>query len=213
MLLCDVVYQTIKERIVSGQYKPGQPLNEKEIIQELGVSRTPFREAIHALDQENLVQLFANRGIFVREITAKDLQDNFEIRLLLEPHAVAQICKLIPIGVIDTLIADSERALNGTYQDMLRVDETYHVTLIEYTENQRLKAILTRLHEQNKIQLAMYDASRVGRVSAERLQAVQLSLQEHLVILRAMKDQDADGAAAATVSHLKAADRRAVDFG
>ena len=85
VILREKAYRAIKDRIVSGQYRPGQPLNEKEIIQELQISRTPFREAINALNEENLVQIFPNRGIFVRELTLRDVSDGFEIRLLLEP--------------------------------------------------------------------------------------------------------------------------------
>lgn len=67
MVLREKAYRIIKERIIKGEYRPGQPLNEKAIIEELSISRTPFREAIHALNEENLVQVYPNRGIFVRE--------------------------------------------------------------------------------------------------------------------------------------------------
>ena len=126
MVLREKVYQVIKDRIINGQYQPGQPLNEKEITEELQVSRTPFREAINALNEENLVQIFANRGIFVREITAKDLANSFEIRFLLEPYVTRIACLRMPDSVIRNLVERCQNCLATGYRDMLEEDEYYH---------------------------------------------------------------------------------------
>ena len=91
MVLRDKIYNTIKERITSGKYAPGQPLDEKQIIEELRTSRTPFREAINALSEEGLVEVYPYRGIFVRDLSVKDIADGFDIRLLLEGAGAGQL--------------------------------------------------------------------------------------------------------------------------
>ena len=209
MVLREKVYQVLRERIVNGEYRPGEPLNEKQIIEELQVSRTPFREAVNALSQENLVQIFANRGIFVRDITAKDLADSFEIRYLLEPHVSQLACQHMPDEVIEALISRSEASRGSSYQEMLQADDAFHQSLLEHCDNRQMKDILLRLHDQNKIQISMHDRICAGMVSAERIQEVQTSLCEHIQILEAMKRRDAQAVTETTQMHLVNARKRA----
>ena len=210
MVLKEKVYQAIKERIINGEYKPGEPLNEKEITEELNVSRTPFREAINALDKENLVQIYANRGIFVREFTARDLADNFEIRFLLEPYVSRLVCRCIPKAVVQDLIDRGQAALNGSFQDMLSEDLGYHQTTLRYVDNRQLVDMMVSLYEQNKIQVAMYDHAESGRVSEARKHGAEESIREHLNILEHMLNGDEEGAYQSTQQHLLEAQRRAM---
>ena len=210
MVLREKVYRVLRERIISGEYRPGEPLNEKEIIEELQVSRTPFREAINALNQEKLVQIFANRGIFVREITARDLADGFEIRFLLEPYASAQMCRSVPRAELQELMDSSREALNGSYRDMMREDERYHRMLLGHIANRHLADIMSGLYAQNQMQIAMYDNARQGMISDSRKAAVEESLREHLTILDCMVQGDEEGTAQATRTHLEGARRRAM---
>ena len=208
MVLREKVYQTIKEKILSGEYQCGQPLNEREITQELSVSRTPFREAINALNQENLVQIFDNRGIFVREITAQDISNNFEIRFLLEPFVMQQAALRIPESVIDCLTQEGNAAQQKKYSEMLEVDEHYHRTMLGYMENQFLVDIMENLYDQNRMQRALFDRNNNGIVPEERISAVRKSLQEHQTILDCMRQRDAEGTAEATREHLRRAEDR-----
>ncbi len=212
MVLREKVYQVIKDRIINGQYQPGQPLNEKEITEELQVSRTPFREAINALNEENLVQIFANRGIFVREITAKDLANSFEIRFLLEPYVTRIACLRMPDSVIRNLVERCQNCLATGYRDMLEEDEYYHQTLLQYTDNCQLAKIMRGLYEQNRMQVAMFDAAEKGLVSDRRKEAAVASIQEHLGILTYIAKRDAEGAAQATEAHLIEAQKRVVTY-
>ena len=104
MVLREKAYRIIKERIIKGEYRPGQPLNEKAIIEELSISRTPFREAIHALNEENLVQVYPNRGIFVRELTLQDIMDGFDVRYLLEPYVLELAAVRMPGSMVEEMI-------------------------------------------------------------------------------------------------------------
>ena len=210
MVLREKVYQALKERIISGEYRPGEPLNEKEIIEELKVSRTPFREAINALHQEKLVQIFANRGIFVREITARDLADGFEIRCLLEPYAAKLACRSFSAEAAQKLADRIRAVLGGSYEDMLKEDDRYHREILNRIRNRHLADIMGNLYAQNQMQIAMYDNAMGDTVSETRKAAVEESLREHLDILKCMIRGDEEGAAQATTAHLMGAQQRAM---
>ena len=85
--LRDVVFNTIKDGILSGRLRPGERLLENQLAEELGVSRTPIREALRMLEIENLVDLIPRKGAQVREMSEKDIKDVLEIRKVLEELA------------------------------------------------------------------------------------------------------------------------------
>ena len=210
MVLREKVYDIVKNRIVTGFYRPGDPLNEKAIIEELGVSRTPFREAINALSKENLVQLYANRGVFVRDITAKDIVDIFDIRFQLEPYVSQLSCRYMPRTVIVTLRNRAEAAIGQDYSAMLAEDDYYHKTVLDYTDNSQLKKIMLNLYEQNALQVILFDVPEGSYTSNERKQGAVLSLQEHLEILSCIEKGDESAAMEATRKHLTLARERAI---
>ena len=78
--------------IVSGRLAPNQRINQDAVARELGVSKTPVREALRWLERDGLVRLEPNRGAFVAEFTDRDLFEIYELRELLEPHAAAIAC-------------------------------------------------------------------------------------------------------------------------
>ena len=85
--LRDVVFNTIKDGILTGRLKPGERLLENQLAEELGVSRTPIREALRMLEIENLVDLIPRKGAQVRKMSEKDIKDVLEIRKVLEELA------------------------------------------------------------------------------------------------------------------------------
>lgn len=209
VVLREKAYQTIKERIVSGQYRPGQPLNEKEITQELQISRTPFREAINALNEENLVQIFPNRGIFVRELTLRDVADGFEIRCLLEPYVVQLACKRISKEDLEELIRRNESLSREDYQGMKGEDEYLHEALLRYVDNRQLVRIMKNLYEYNRFQNAYYDVGSSESVYSQRLESLVECIHEHTLILQRMYQGDSQGAAEIAREHVVNARRRA----
>lgn len=209
VILREKAYRAIKDRIVSGQYRPGQPLNEKEIIQELQISRTPFREAINALNEENLVQIFPNRGIFVRELTLRDVSDGFEIRLLLEPYVVQLACKRISRDGLEELIRRNESLRRDDYQGMKEEDEYLHEALLQYVDNRQLVRIMKNLYEYNRFQNVYYDVGGSEAVHSQRLDSLVESSHEHTLILQRMHQGDASGASEMAREHIVNACRRA----
>ena len=84
----DQVYQLLKNEICEGVYEPGYWLQEKELAQRLRVSRSPVREALLQLSRDGLVKNIPNRGVFVREFSIQDIEDVFDLRIMMESFAI-----------------------------------------------------------------------------------------------------------------------------
>ncbi|MBC7077623.1 MAG: GntR family transcriptional regulator, partial [Synergistales bacterium] len=94
--LRQIVYQKIRDAIVTGLIKPGEKLSEVELADKLAVSRTPVREAIRQLTQSGLVELIPRKGAYVRKLTAEDISDFYDVRLALELLAIERLCSKTP---------------------------------------------------------------------------------------------------------------------
>ena len=101
--LRDVVFNTLRKAILTGQLKPGERLMEVHLADRLGVSRTPIREAIRKLELEGLVVMIPRRGAMVASITEKDLKDVLEVRLTLEMLAGEVACERITPELLEVL--------------------------------------------------------------------------------------------------------------
>lgn len=208
MVLRDKIYKTIKERITNGTYAPGQPLDEKKIIEELQTSRTPFREAINALSEEGLVEVYPYRGIFVRDLSVKDIADGFDIRLLLEPRVLELACQRISPAKIDEMIARIENIDKTDYAALLKEDSFFHETLIDNVDNRQLVKIMNNLYAYNSFQVALFDDLGNNFVSEDRLAGAVQSLQEHLDILLHMKERNVAAAIDKMRFHIAQARKR-----
>jgi DNA-binding GntR family transcriptional regulator len=110
----DLVGEAIRSAILSGQLKPGDTLVERRLAEQLGVSKTPVREALIALSGAGLVQITPNRGTVVRALDAEDVRQAYEVRALLEPWAVARTVRRVGPGAAgEARAALSEAARHG----------------------------------------------------------------------------------------------------
>jgi len=184
MNLKEKAYDVIKERILNGVYPPGQMLNEKEIIEELSISRTPFREAINAL----------------AEITVKDVADIYSIRKVLEPFAVRLAFENIPKEVLLDLKEKMQDFNEKSYDQIVREDEDLHSILLRYADNAYLSRMMENLYEHNK---------RVRVLSTRSAEDVKITIQQHQIILEAMLDGDVDKAAQEMEKHIESSRERA----
>lgn len=200
MNLKEKAYDVLKERIINGVYSPGQMLNEREIIEELNISRTPFREAVNALGKESLVNIYPRRGMFVAEITVKDVADIYSIRKVLEPFAVRLAYGNIPQEVLLDL---KERMLDvnkTNYDQSIREDEDLHGVILRYADNAYLSRMMENLYEHNK---------RVRVLSTRSEDVVEVTINQHLVILEAMLAGDVEKAAEEMERHIESSRERA----
>jgi len=149
--LRDIVFKTLREAIVTGELKPGERLMEIKLANEMGVSRTPVREAIRKLEQEGLVRLTARKGAEVAPINAKDLKEVLEIRKALEGLACQMACQHATeeqIQDLSRINQDIEEAIgDGDIERIARLDALFHDRIGVYSSNTQLIMILSRLKE------------------------------------------------------------------
>ena len=202
--LSDQVFEHLESDILSGCYKRGDIVTELQLCAELGVSRTPIREALRRLFQEHLVE-DTPKGTMVLGITPKDYRDMSEIRLRIEDLAVK--------GFIDNADADSLKALNEAVEfqefylsredvDQLKaLDGRFHEIIYAGCGSMILRDTLSPLHK--KIQQYRRNALRTPERATH-------SVQEHRQILEAIRAKDADLAAARMRDHIMNAMNRAL---
>ena len=98
------IYQIIKKEICNGNYAAGQWLQEKELAEQLNVSRSPVREALKQLVDEGLAIEYPNKGVFVKEFTVKDIEEIYDVRILLESYAIKNSVKTLTSKNIQELM-------------------------------------------------------------------------------------------------------------
>ncbi|MBR3245081.1 MAG: GntR family transcriptional regulator [Parasporobacterium sp.] len=149
--LRDIVFKTLREAIITGDLQPGERLMEIKLANELGVSRTPVREAIRKLELEGLVIMTARKGAEVAPINEKDLKEVLEIRKALESLACELACKNIKdsdIRKLRTINGEISAAIESDDVDRItKKDVAFHETINEITDNRRLVQMLHQLKE------------------------------------------------------------------
>lgn len=150
--LRDVVFKTLRQAILKGDLAPGERLMEIQLANQLGVSRTPIREAIRKLELEGLVIMIPRRGAEVAKITEKDLKDVLEVRTSLEELAIGLACERITDEKIERLkesLDQFHKVICGN--DLTKIaecDVAFHDVIFSATENARLIQIVNNLREQ-----------------------------------------------------------------
>ncbi|AKG46705.1 GntR family transcriptional regulator [Streptomyces xiamenensis] len=193
----DHVYEHIKQAVLDRRYEGGTLLTEGELAEAAGVSRTPVREALLRLQSEELIRLYPKKGAMVLPVSAQEIADVVETRLLVETHAVRKAVPAPP-GLTDRLAELLElhraQAAAGRLADMALTDRTFHAEIVRSGGN----AILSRLYDQMRDrQLRMGVA-----VVRSRPDRIALALAEHQQILDALRAGDTEAALAVTVRHV-----------
>ncbi|MBB1245565.1 GntR family transcriptional regulator [Streptomyces durbertensis] len=196
------VYRHVKQAVLDRRYEGGELLTEGELAEAVGVSRTPVREALLRLEVEGLLKLYPKKGALVLPVSAQEIADVVETRLLVEEHAARRAVP-VPAGLVERLTELLERqkqqAAAGDLAQVAVTDRCFHATLVEATGNR----ILTRLYDQLRDrQLRMGVA--VMHAHPER---VDRNIAEHTEILQALQDADADAAVAAVHRHVSSVRR------
>jgi DNA-binding GntR family transcriptional regulator len=185
--LRDVVFNTLREAILTGQLKPGERLMEISLANRLGVSRTPIREAIRKLELEGLVIMVPRKGAKVASITERELNDVLEVRMGLEELAIKLACSRMGNESIERLKEISDRFASFMETDDLtalaQADVEFHETIYSGTNNRRLVQILSNLREQ----MYRYRVEYLKDAKARRT-----LVSEHEAIYRALKARDED---------------------
>lgn len=180
------VFHTIRENILSGKYAANEELKEKTIGEELGVSRTPVREALRQLELEGLVSIIPNKGAYVVGITQKDVRDIYEIRGLLEGLCARWAAENITKEQLDELeenvfLADFH-AQKGNSEQLVELDNKFHEILYQASGSKELYRVLSDFHHYVQ---GVRKITLMGEI-----RAVQ-SNKEHRMIVEALKEHNA----------------------
>lgn len=195
--LRDVVFNTLRRAILTGQLKPGERLMEVHLANKLGVSRTPIREAIRKLELEGLVVMIPRRGAEVAQISEKSLQDVLEVRRALDEFIVELATSRITKEQLNRLKeAASEFETATKDQDtatIAKADVAFHDIIMEATGNLRLKQLVNNLAEQ------MY---RYRFVYLKDNSIHPQLVKEHKDIYQAISQKDTEAAKKAARIHI-----------
>jgi len=204
MPLTERVCHELRQRIITGGLAPSERLDEKSLALELGVSRTPLREAISRLITEGLVQYRPYQGNFVRSFTTKEVEDLYTVRRSLEETAIRLATARLTAERIDTLRGILDRInralLDGDLDEYGESDRLFHETIARYSDNVTLIECLKRLDLQVRIirTLANRNPEVVAQTALQRPQ-----------VLAALEARDPERAAALMAEHIESV-RRAV---
>jgi DNA-binding GntR family transcriptional regulator len=179
------VFHKIRTDILNGKYKENEELKEVAIGQELGVSRTPVREALRQLELEGLVQIIPNRGAFVTGIQAKDVRDIYMIRARLEGLCARWACENITKELMDEMEENvylaEFHAQKGNMEQMTELDNQFHRILYEAGASKMLEHLLIDYHQY---------VMRIRRKTLSTPERALASNQEHRGIMEAIKAND-----------------------
>jgi len=192
--LYEEVAERLRQRIYARELAPGDWIDELKIASDLGISRTPLREALKVLATEGLVTMKLRRGAYVTEASPKDLADVYHLLSLLETDAARMVAEHASAAALAELIG-LHRELEAAVHDTDRffaLNEAFHLRLLELADNRwRLQVVqdlrkVMKLHRQHSLQ-------KSGRLHE--------SLAEHRALLAALTARDADAAAACMRQH------------
>ena len=195
--LRDVVFKTLREAILKGDLAPGERLMEIKLANQLGVSRTPIREAIRKLELEGLVVMVPRKGAEVAKITEKELRDVLEVRASLEELAISLACERITdekIAELKDALEQFRTVIKGKdVTKIAQMDVAFHDVIFEATQNARLVQMVNNLREQMYRYRLEYlkDFSTHSRLD-----------EEHVKIFEAVSARDIERATALIREHI-----------
>lgn len=205
--LRELVLTSLREAIFNGTLKPRERLMEVQLAQELGVSRTPVREALRKLEQEGFINIIPRKGAYVAELSLKDIEDVFEIRIALEGLAASLCAERITgeeLRELERLLLAKEIYIqHQDLQQVVVVDGDFHATLYQGSHNARLKNILENLRDQ---------IQRYRTTSLSFPGRMDISLKEHRQILQAITKGDGAKASLLLQEHLQNTKKTLLEF-
>lgn len=199
--LREIVFETLREAIISGRLKPGERLMEVQLAEEMGVSRTPVREAIRKLELEGFVVMVPRKGAYVADISLKDIADVFEVRAALEGLAAALAAERITEEELEQLerllVQLAEKIEKNDLTGLIEIDTQFHEVLYRACRNAKLVQILGNLREQ---------IQRFRATSLASPGRMKFALDEHKKIVEAVSERNVELARALAQEHIENAE-------
>ncbi|MCA8433375.1 GntR family transcriptional regulator [Burkholderia seminalis] len=195
----DAVAASLRDMIINGELSAGERLVERDLAERFGISRIPMREAIQRLEREGLLDIFRNRGAVVRMLSVSDVQDIYDLRVLLEGDAIYRSVKrlddetLARAELVHRLLGDA-----SVPRRQGELNREFHALLYAGCGNARQLKSIAELRSQ---------VERYERLQTTLLADTPSFQVEHEAILQACRARDARAARSTTVAHLESARR------
>ncbi|MDF2589492.1 MAG: transcriptional regulator, GntR family [Anaerocolumna sp.] len=191
------VFNKIREDILSGKYSHNEELKETAIGMELGVSRTPVREALRQLELEGLVNIIPNKGAYVNGISEKDIHDIYIIRSYLEGLCARWACDNITqvqIDELEEIVYLSEfHAKKEHHEQIVELDNKFHQMIYDASNSKILNHVLSDFH---------HYVQRIRKITLASETRATNSNKEHTAILEAIKQRDGEKAERLAHEHI-----------
>jgi GntR family transcriptional regulator, rspAB operon transcriptional repressor len=197
-------YRRIKEKIITLELQPAGLIDEGRLCEELGIGRTPIREALLRLQQENLIIILPRRGTIIADLNSRDLQKFFEIRLQLEPYGIKLAVQRATQSDIAKMDDWSARAAvvmaGGNQHDLLTIDHEGHMLFAAATHNEFLEEMLERLLVPIR-RLSYWFAAHY------QLEPLPEKVEQLREIITCIKQRDSEGAESLIYDHISTYER------
>ncbi|HZG87469.1 GntR family transcriptional regulator [Paenibacillus sp.] len=202
--LGDDVYKALKEQIVTLQLKPGEMIYESSLASAFGISRTPVREAINRLQQEELIQIYPQRGAIIAHLSEKKVREAQFVRETLEIGAFKTIAGLwdredetyqkAEKDILSIIVQQKEAVRQGNYIDFIQLDASYHTRILQLVNNQTLMQVLQVMRAH--LNRMRYLELREGRHEQE-------SIKHHEMLLEHLKRNEVEKTEQLLITHLR----------
>jgi DNA-binding GntR family transcriptional regulator len=198
-LLKDQAYVELKRRILEGDYPPGSFLAERQLADDLGMSKTPVKAALERLEYEGFIAVSPQQGILVRELSIGEIADQYEIRAALESFAVRTLAgKLSPeqISLLQANLTEQQLQSKKCDVDMaVKLDSSFHLLFPTFLNNQEILRVMNQLREKMGMIIATVFQTHHNRIVS--------SYAEHKAIAEAVIEGNGFRAAELIEEHLE----------
>ncbi|WP_294157074.1 GntR family transcriptional regulator [uncultured Selenomonas sp.] len=200
--LREVVCESLRDAIRKGILKPGERLMEIQLAEELGVSRTPVREAIRKLELEGYVIMMPRRGTYVASMSIRDINEIFEIRTALESLSNGLAAERITAEELESLqrllVQIGGYVEDGDMENIVKTDIEFHDLLYHAARNSRLVGIISNLRDQ---------LTRFRTLSMSYPGRLEVTQEEHREIVEAISEGDVKRARKAAERHMEMSEK------
>lgn len=200
--LREIVFTTMREAIINGDFKPGQRLMEVQLADQMGVSRTPVREAIRKLELEGLVVMVPRKGAYVAGLSSEDVKEVLEIRAVLEGLAASLAAKQATKSEVEDLKGIVEQfkqaAKDQDVVKLIQFDSDFHDVMYRASKNKKLIQLLSSLREQvQRFRVAYFT----------KIKNTEILIAEHNELLQAVEAGDTIKARKVAETHIATTER------
>jgi len=196
------VFEEIKNEIINGTYSQGEPLSEVPLARKYGINRTRVHQVINELEKLSLVEKVPSKGAFVKVITAKDLQEIFELKEAVEGMACRLAARRRREDQLEEMLArfeEARRSFTDTdYEGKIQIGDQLHQFILRNCDNSRIVCTIKPLE---------FQVMRIWKTGINVPERINKAFQEHIGILMAIRDKNEEQAEAKMKFHMSTAFR------